>query len=65
VFEVAKPHYLNALILSNCGVDDAELAAMLEGLDSQKGFKILQYKYNEFMEQSLAAITPILMKPAP
>ena len=38
VFEVAKPHYIRTLVLENCGVDDAELAAMFKGLVRQQGF---------------------------
>jgi len=50
-------------MLDNCGVDDEELAAILTGLDTQASFRTLIYKHSEFLEESLEAIKPILLKP--
>jgi hypothetical protein len=50
-------------MLDNCGVDDSELAAILDGLEFQAEFRTLSYKHSEFLEKSLEAIKPILLKP--
>ena len=50
------------MYLNNCGVDDEELATMLEGLGKAKDFTKLYYKQNVFGEESLEALRPLLKK---
>jgi len=47
---------IDDVYLDNCGVDDHELALLLEGLLEMKNFEKLVYKNNVFSYESLQAI---------
>ena len=65
MFSRASYSYLRELRLDNCGVDDGELASILRSLYDQNTFKVFYYKHNSFMEESLEALKPILLKQHP
>ena len=50
------------MFLENCGVDDEEFSAMLEGLAKNKDFERLFYKSNVFGEDSLESVHTLLKK---
>ena len=56
---------IDSVYLDNCGVDDYELSLLLKGLEQMPGFQKLVYKNNVFMDNSLSAIQPILLKRDP
>ena len=56
---------IDAALFDNCGIDDEELAILLEGMLSLDGVKNFVYKNNVFLQKSLHAIKPILYRPDP
>lgn len=62
--ETKRP-LLRDIYLENCGVDDHELALLLEGIFQMGGVQKLIYKNNVFLEESLEAIKPVLNKRSP
>ena len=50
------------MIFDNCGLDDAEFAAIIGGLSKLKDFKRIVYRRNVFSEQSLEALVPLLKR---
>ena len=50
---------INRVMFDNCGIDDREFAAILQGLDKLQDFKSIIYKRNIFDELSLEAIKPL------
>ena len=56
---------INAVMFDNCGIDDTELAILLDGFSICDDFSAFIYKNNVFKEQGLAALKPILIKPDP
>ena len=53
---------INRVLFDNCGIDDEEFAAILEGLNKLEDFKSITYKQNVFDQNSLDAIIPILQE---
>ncbi len=47
---------LNAALFDNCGIDDEELAIMLEAFTQQHRFEHFVYKNNVFKEEGLDAM---------
>ena len=58
-------HYINKVIFDNCGIDDQEFAAILNGIYKLKGFNKIVYRYNTFGKKSLEVISRILKKKPP
>lgn len=56
---------IDSVYFDNCGIDDEELAILLEGFLILDKFETFVYKNNIFREQGLAAIKPILVRPDP
>ena len=56
---------IDAVLFDNCGIDDEELAILLEGMRLLDGLKHFVYKNNVFLQKSLQAIKPILYRPDP
>ena len=56
---------LNRIILENCGIDDDEFAAMLEGIKQLKDFKKIIYKRNTFHKKSVLAIKDLFQRNIP
>lgn len=56
---------IDAVLFDNCGIDDEELAILLEGLLALDGIENFIYKNNVFQRLSLAAIKPVLSRPDP
>jgi hypothetical protein len=50
---------LRVLHLDNCGVDDEECAAVLQGLVPSSEFQVFFYKNNTFGSESLAVMGKI------
>ena len=44
---------INRVLFDNCGIDDKEFSAILQGLDKLSDFKSIIYKRNVFDELSL------------
>ena len=51
---------INRVLFDNCGIDDMEFSAILQGLDKLQDFKSIVYKRNIFDKLSLEAIKPLL-----
>lgn len=56
---------MKAVHLDNCGVDDEECAALLQGLVHCNEFRTFYYKNNVFGEESLSSMQQIFQKPRP
>jgi|TARA_B110000285_G_C14790675_1_gene452888 hypothetical protein len=56
---------INRIVFDNCGIDDEEFAAMLQGLEVLKDFKKIIYRYNAFGHMSLKNLKPLLEKKIP
>lgn len=56
---------INRVSFDNCGIDDREFAAILQGLDKLSDFKSITYKRNIFDALSLEAIKPLFRKRLP
>ena len=52
-------------MLDNCGIDDYELSLLLDGFERLKSLKVFVYKDNQFLDQGLQAIKPLLTRPDP
>ena len=50
-------NYINKVIFDNCGIDDTEFAAILNGINKLKGFNKIVYRYNTFGKESLEVIS--------
>jgi hypothetical protein len=53
------------VILDNCGVDDTEFSAIIEGIATMKDFKKIVYRHNVFSRNSLNKLRVLLHKPIP
>ena len=56
---------INAIYFDNCGIDDDELALLLEGLIPMTCFKKFVYINNVFEYAAMEAIKPILLHKYP
>lgn len=56
---------IDAVLFDNCGIDDEELAILLEGFMALPGIKSFTYKNNVFQHLGLEAIKPVLFRPDP
>ena len=56
---------IDAVLFDNCGIDDEELAILLEGLLALDGIEHFVYKNNVFLQEGFEAIKPLLLKPDP
>ena len=56
---------INAIYFDNCGIDDDELALLLEGLIPMDCFKTFVYINNVFEYAAMEAIKPILLHKYP
>ena len=54
---------IETVSLDNCDIKDADLASLLHSLARHNKLNIFIYKNSSFLDQSLAAIKPILIKP--
>jgi len=57
--------YINRVIFDNCGIDDAEFAAIIKGIKKLKDFKKIIYRYNVFHKESLAEMKGLIQKKIP
>lgn len=64
ISQTKKPE-IEAILFDNCGIDDKELAILLEGLTVAEHFEKFVYKNNVFMHRGVQALKPILIKPDP
>jgi len=56
---------IDAVLFDNCGIDDEELAILLEGFMGLPGIKSFTYKNNVFQHLGLESIKPVLGRPDP
>jgi len=56
---------INRVLFDNCGIDDEEFAAILQGLAKLNDFKSIIYKQNTFNEMSMENIIPLFHKKLP
>ena len=57
--------FCNRVIFDNCGIDDEEMAAILNGILKLKDFKKIIYRQNTFAELSLEKLWKILLRKIP
>ena len=56
---------INRVRFDNCGIDDGEMSNLLQAFAKFKDFKSIIYRYNEFSDESMEGIRPILIKQFP
>ena len=56
---------INRVRFDNCGIDDGEMSNLLQAFAKFKDFKSIIYRFNEFSDESMEGIRPILIKQFP
>ena len=56
---------INRVRFDNCGIDDGEMSNLLQAFSKFKDFKSIIYRHNEFSDESMEGIRPILIKQFP
>jgi len=60
-----QPRILNELHFENCGLNDKQTAAILEGAAHLEGLRSFVARYQEFGEESVRALAKVLEAPFP
>jgi len=58
-------NFINRVRFDNCGIDDGEMSNLLQAFSKLKDFKSIIYRFNDFNEDSLEFLKPMLVKNIP